>query len=97
MSNFLDRFRLEGQIAIVTDVGRGIGEANSIALADAGAGSDVVVSARNIGQLESTAYKTRQRGQRAPVLACDVTGEIYGVNGGVAVKPVEMPRTNFGV
>ena len=46
MLNILDRFRLDGQVAIVTGSGRGIGAATAIALADAGA--DVVVTARTI-------------------------------------------------
>lgn len=35
--SILDRFRLDGQVAIVTGSGRGIGAAIALALADAGA------------------------------------------------------------
>jgi 7-alpha-hydroxysteroid dehydrogenase len=70
MSSILDRFRLDGQVAIVTGSGRGIGAATAIAYADAGA--DVVVSARTLSQLEETAEKVRARGRRALIVPCDV-------------------------
>ena len=49
----LDRFRVDGQVAVVTGAGRGIGAATAVALAEAGA--DVVLSARTAGQLEEVA------------------------------------------
>jgi len=70
MSNILERFKLTGQIAIVTGSGRGIGAATAIALADAGA--DVVVTARTVEQLEDTAEQIRLRGSKALVVACDI-------------------------
>lgn len=73
MNSILDRFRLDGKVAIVTGAGRGIGQASAVALADAGA--DVVISARTVSQLEGTAEQIRQRGQRALVVECDATVE----------------------
>lgn len=73
MSNILDRFRVDGQVAIVTGSGRGIGAAIAIALADAGA--DVVVTARTKEQLEDTATQIRQRGRRVLLVVCDVLDE----------------------
>jgi len=70
MSSILDRFRLDGQVAIVTGSGRGIGAATALAYADAGA--DVVVSARTQSQMEETAAKVRERGRRALIVPCDV-------------------------
>jgi 7-alpha-hydroxysteroid dehydrogenase len=70
MPSILDSFRLDGQVAIVTGSGRGIGAATAIAYADAGA--DVVVSARTLSQLEETAAAVRERGRRALVVPCDV-------------------------
>jgi 7-alpha-hydroxysteroid dehydrogenase len=70
MDNILDLFRLDGQVAIVTGSGRGIGAATALAFADAGA--DVVISARTVSQLEETAEKVRARGRRALVIPCDV-------------------------
>lgn len=70
MSSILDRFRLDGQVAIVTGSGRGIGAGTALAYADAGA--DVVLSARTLSQLEETAEKVRARGRRALIVPCDV-------------------------
>ncbi len=70
MDNILDLFRLDGQVAIVTGSGRGIGAATALAYADAGA--DVVISARTVAQLEQTAEQVRARGRRALIVPCDV-------------------------
>lgn len=70
MTNILDRFRLDGQVAIVTGSGRGLGAATALAFADAGA--DVVISARTLSEMEETAVKVRERGRRALVVPCDV-------------------------
>jgi 7-alpha-hydroxysteroid dehydrogenase len=64
----LDRFRLDGKVAIVTGAGRGIGRAIAEAYAEAGA--DVALAARTQGQLDDAAEKIRSR--RALVVPCDV-------------------------
>lgn len=70
MSSILDRFRLDGRVALITGAGRGIGAATAIAYAEAGA--DVVISARTESQLEKTARAVQERGRRALVVPCDV-------------------------
>ena len=66
----LDRFGLEGQVAVVTGGGRGIGEAIALGLAEAGA--DVVVAARRTAEVEQVDEKIRAKGRRALAVTCDV-------------------------
>jgi 7-alpha-hydroxysteroid dehydrogenase len=66
----LDRFRLDGKVAIVTGAGRGIGAAIAEAYAEAGA--DVVVAARSREQIDRTAASVKKHGRRALAVPCDV-------------------------
>jgi 7-alpha-hydroxysteroid dehydrogenase len=74
----LDRFRMDGQVAIVTGAGRGIGQA--IALAFAEMGAHVVAAARTEEEIEETAAKARAFGVKALALRCDV------------IEPAELER-----
>ena len=67
----LDRFRLDGKVAIVTGAGRGIGQGCALAFAEMGA--DVVCAARTREQIEETAARVRALGRRALAVPCDVT------------------------
>jgi NAD(P)-dependent dehydrogenase (short-subunit alcohol dehydrogenase family) len=64
-------FRLDGQIALVTGAGRGIGRAVALALAEAGA--QLLLNSRTPAQLKEVADEIGRRGGRARVLAFDVT------------------------
>ena len=66
----LDRFRLDGRVAIVTGAGKGIGR--GIALGFAEAGADIVCGARTQADIEATAEAVRERGARALAVPCDV-------------------------
>ncbi|HVM41518.1 MAG TPA: SDR family NAD(P)-dependent oxidoreductase, partial [Acidimicrobiia bacterium] len=66
----LDRFRVDGQVAIVTGAGKGIGAGCARALADGGA--DVVCAARTAADIERTAGEVEARGRRGLAVQCDV-------------------------
>jgi 7-alpha-hydroxysteroid dehydrogenase len=66
----LDRFKVDGQVAVITGAGRGIGAGSAVALAEAGA--DVVISARHESQLEEVAAAVRRVGRRAHVVPADL-------------------------
>ena len=62
--------RLDGQHAIVTGAGRGIGRATALALAEAGA--DVTLFSRSEAELTAVAGEVRRRGRRAETCVGDV-------------------------
>ena len=65
-----DRFRLDGQVAVVTGGGRGIGEGLALGLAEAGA--DVALAARRTEEIEAVAEQIRALGRRALAVTTDV-------------------------
>jgi NAD(P)-dependent dehydrogenase (short-subunit alcohol dehydrogenase family) len=67
----LDRFRLDGRVAIVTGASSGLGVAFAQALAEAGA--DVVLGARRTEKLQATFDLVEKTGRRALVVTTDVS------------------------
>lgn len=67
--SILDRFRLDGKVALVTGASRGIGRATALALAEAGA--DVALAARRPGPLEEAADAVRKLGRTALAVPTD--------------------------
>ncbi|GAA3445187.1 SDR family NAD(P)-dependent oxidoreductase [Planomonospora venezuelensis] len=67
----LDRFRLDGRVAIVTGASSGLGVAFARGLAEAGA--DIVIGARRKDRLEETRALVEETGRRCVALATDVT------------------------
>ena len=67
------KFQLEGDVAVVTGAGAGIGRA--IARLFAAAGAAVVVSDRTLATAEAVAAEIAAQGGSAVAVACDVTDE----------------------
>jgi len=68
----LDRFRLDGKVALVTGGARGLGKTMATALAQAGA--DVALAARSLGPCEDTAKEVGEgTGRKCAAFAADVT------------------------
>jgi len=66
----MDRFRLDGKVAVVTGASSGLGVAFAKALAEAGA--DVVLGARRVQRMATTRAMVESAGRRAVAVACDV-------------------------
>src|SRR4051794_8077746 len=66
----LDRFKLDGKVAIVTGASSGLGVAFAEGFADAGA--DVAICARRVEKLEETRKKVEATGRRCIAVPADV-------------------------
>ena len=71
MTQILDRFRLDGKVAVVTGASSGLGVGFAKSLAQAGA--DVVLAARRVDKLADTERLVRAEGRRAHSIAADVS------------------------
>jgi NAD(P)-dependent dehydrogenase (short-subunit alcohol dehydrogenase family) len=90
--------RLDGQVALVTGAGRGIGRAIALALSDAGAA--VAVCARSEDEVSGVAGQIEGGGRHALAVRCDVTGrqEVESMVAAVqeAIGPVDLLVNNAG-
>jgi NAD(P)-dependent dehydrogenase (short-subunit alcohol dehydrogenase family) len=70
MAGVLDRFRLDGRVAIVTGASAGLGVAFAYALAEAGA--TLVLGARRLDRLQETKSGVEARNQKSLIFQLDV-------------------------
>jgi NAD(P)-dependent dehydrogenase (short-subunit alcohol dehydrogenase family) len=68
--SLFESLRLDGQIALVTGAGRGIGATIARYLAEAGA--EVVLLSRTLSELQTVAQQIAEAGGRASIRQCDV-------------------------
>ena len=69
--SIVDSFSLQGQVAVVTGGGKGIGRGIALCLAEAGA--DVAVASRSMDDLKSVVAEIEARGRRGLAVPTDVT------------------------
>ena len=66
----LDRFRLDGKVAVITGASSGLGAAFATGLAEAGA--DIAICARRADRLEETKRAVEALGRRCVAVTADV-------------------------
>ena len=71
MQRILDRFSLDGKVAVVTGASSGLGVAFATGLASAGA--DIAICARRADRLKDTQRAVRESGRRCVALEADVS------------------------
>jgi len=74
--SLLDRFRLDGKVAIVTGASSGLGVAFADGLAEAGA--DVAICARRADRLQATKQRVEAHGRRCVAIEADVSEPEHG-------------------
>jgi NAD(P)-dependent dehydrogenase (short-subunit alcohol dehydrogenase family) len=67
----IDKFRIRGQVALVTGAARNLGKAIAISLAEAGA--DVVLASRSLNEMKKIEDEIVRMGGRASAIFLDVT------------------------
>ena len=92
--NILNRFKLDGKKALVTGAGSGIGEACSIALAEAGA--DVAVIDINLESARKVADKIKKTGRDSIAIKAD-TGNLEDIKKMVATIIESWDRLDIAV
>ena len=72
-NSVLPSMRVDGQVALVTGAGRGIGKGCALALAEAGA--EVIVMSRTGAEIAEVAAEIEAKGGKATAITCDVTDQ----------------------
>ena len=67
---FLDKFHLQGKVALVTGGSRGIGKAIALCLAEAGA--DIILASRKLPDLQAVAQEISQMGRKALAVPANI-------------------------
>ncbi|MED5172870.1 MAG: SDR family NAD(P)-dependent oxidoreductase, partial [Actinomycetota bacterium] len=73
-TSVLPSMRIDGQVALVTGAGRGIGKGCAVALAEAGA--EVIAMSRTKAELDQVVADIESAGGVASAVVCDVSDAI---------------------
>jgi NAD(P)-dependent dehydrogenase (short-subunit alcohol dehydrogenase family) len=93
--DILQRFRVDGRVALVTGAGRGIGRSIAAALAQAGA--EVWLVARTQSEIDGAAADIRAAGGRAHATVCDVTNAAAVTRTFAAIPALDILVNNAGM
>jgi len=88
----LDKYRLDGKVALITGGSRGIGRATALGFAEAGA--DIIVASRKLPDLENVAEEIRRSGRKALPVAAHL-GRMEDINNLVAKVNSEFGRIDI--
>jgi NAD(P)-dependent dehydrogenase (short-subunit alcohol dehydrogenase family) len=89
---YMDKYRLDGKVALVTGGSRGIGRATALGLAEAGA--DVAVASRKRPDLENVAADIKRMGRKSLAVAAHV-GRMDDISSLVAKVRDEFGRIDI--
>jgi NAD(P)-dependent dehydrogenase (short-subunit alcohol dehydrogenase family) len=86
--------RVDGQVALVTGAGRGIGKGCALALAEAGA--EVIAMSRTASEVEAVAAEIEAKGGKASAIACDVTDQAAMTAAFASIERLDILVNNAG-
>jgi NAD(P)-dependent dehydrogenase (short-subunit alcohol dehydrogenase family) len=89
---YIDKYHLNGKVALITGGSRGIGRAT--ALGFAGAGADIAVASRKLPDLENVAKEIERLGRKALPIAAHV-GRMEDINNLVAKVTSEFSKIDI--
>jgi NAD(P)-dependent dehydrogenase (short-subunit alcohol dehydrogenase family) len=90
----LPSMRVDGQVALVTGAGRGIGKGCALALAEAGA--EVIAMSRTASEVEAVAAEIEAKGGKASAIACDVTDQAAMTAAFASIERLDILVNNAG-
>ncbi|MFP6774093.1 MAG: glucose 1-dehydrogenase [Alphaproteobacteria bacterium] len=90
----LPSMRVDGQVALVTGAGRGIGKGCTLALAEAGA--EVIAMSRTASEVEAVAAEIEAKGGKASAIACDVTDQAAMTAAFASIERLDILVNNAG-
>ena len=90
----LPSMRVDGQVALVTGAGRGIGRGCALALAEAGA--EVIAVSRTEGEIRGVVREIETKGGTARAVVCDVTDQADLTRAFDALERLDILVNNAG-